>query len=142
MPEFRLDKAFLNTSEAVASLQLCDVRLQLDARWPWLVLIPRRHGAREVEHLAPPDRMRLWEEAALAGAAVRAVGAALGRPVETINAAKIGNVTSQLHLHVTGRRRDDPLWPKPVWGTEGATAYDDAALRIALEAAQAALRGG
>ena len=32
------------------------------------------------------------------------------------NFANIGNVVSQLHLHVVGRSPDDACWPKPVWG--------------------------
>jgi diadenosine tetraphosphate (Ap4A) HIT family hydrolase len=30
----------------------------------------------------------------------------------------------QLHVHVLARRRDDAAWPKPVWGTVPARAYD------------------
>lgn len=33
-----------------------------------------------------------------------------------INVATIGNVVSQMHIHVVGRRRDDPYWPGVVWG--------------------------
>ena len=33
-----------------------------------------------------------------------------------INVAWIGNLVPQLHVHVIGRRPDDPCWPKPVWG--------------------------
>ena len=41
---FSLDPAFLATSDALASLALCEARLQLDARFPWIVLIPRLAG--------------------------------------------------------------------------------------------------
>jgi len=33
-----------------------------------------------------------------------------------INFAGIGNVVPQLHLHIIGRRADDPCWPAPIWG--------------------------
>jgi diadenosine tetraphosphate (Ap4A) HIT family hydrolase len=33
-----------------------------------------------------------------------------------VNFAAIGNLVPQLHLHVVGRRPDDPCWPAPVWG--------------------------
>ena len=36
--------------------------------------------------------------------------------VSKINFAAIGNVVSQLHLHVVGRRATDPCWPAPIWG--------------------------
>jgi diadenosine tetraphosphate (Ap4A) HIT family hydrolase len=92
------------------------VRLQDDARFPWLILIPRLSGMVEIEDLSPEDRTRFLDEGLRAGALVRQMGEALGRPVDKLNMAALGNVTAQLHLHVIGRRRDDPVWPDPVWG--------------------------
>src|SRR4051812_7352219 len=100
MAEFEIDPRLLAGSEPLAALQLCDARLMNDARWPWIVLVPRKPGAREVEHLAPKDRALLMEEAVIAGAAVRAMGAALGRPVEKLNFGALGNVVAQLHAHM------------------------------------------
>jgi diadenosine tetraphosphate (Ap4A) HIT family hydrolase len=142
---FPLDKfayapAFLATSEAVADLKLCAARLQNDARWPWIVLIPRKVGAREIEHLSAANRAQLMEEIVLAGAAVRAIGAALGRPVEKLNVGQLGNITPQLHVHVLGRRPDDGAWPGPVWGVGEAVPYSADALATALSAADGLLR--
>ena len=127
----------MRTSQALTTLKLCEVRLQSDARWPWIVLIPRRVGAREIEHLSNADRTVLIEECVAAGAAVRAIGSALGRPVEKLNIGALGNVTPQLHVHVVGRRADDPAWPGPVWGVDGAADYAE----IELERARAAALG-
>jgi diadenosine tetraphosphate (Ap4A) HIT family hydrolase len=63
------------------------------------------------------------EEAAVAASAVRGLGEALGRPVGKINVAALGNVVPQLHVHVVGRRADDPAWPGPVWGFGVAEPY-------------------
>jgi diadenosine tetraphosphate (Ap4A) HIT family hydrolase len=133
--KFAVSAAILRTSEPLVSLTLCEARLQADARWPWVVLVPRRAGAKEVEHLSAGDRAILMEEAMLAGAAVRAIGSALGRPVEKLNLAALGNVTPQLHLHVVGRRADDVAWPGPVWGVGEARRYEAVALERAREAA-------
>ncbi len=141
MAEFKLDPRLLDGTEALASLRLCEARLQLDLRFPWIVLIPRKPGAREIEHLAPKDRVQLMEEIVAAGAAVRAVAATQGRPVEKLNVGAIGNKVEQLHVHVIGRRHDDPAWPEPAWGFKGATAYGDKALERAREAALTALKG-
>ncbi|QUD86795.1 HIT domain-containing protein [Phenylobacterium montanum] len=141
MDKFSIAPDFLRTSKPLASLALCEARLQADARWPWIVLIPRRFGAREIEHLKAADRAQLMEEVVLAGAAVRAIGSALGRPVEKLNAGMLGNITPQLHAHVVGRRADDAAWPGPVWGAGEAVAYDPADLAHALEAAQLVLGG-
>ncbi len=139
MAEFRLHPDFEPTSIAVGDLELCTVRLQADARWPWLILIPRRADVSEIDHLPPSERSRLIEEQALAMAAVRAMGEAALRPVGKLNLAALGNVTPQLHVHVIGRRADDAAWPKPVWGVGAAVAYSDGALNVALLAARDAL---
>src|ERR1700761_2261712 len=136
---FELDPAFLTTSAALPGLALCEARLQLDARFPWIVLIPRIDHAFELEDLSVEERAMLMAEIVAAGAAVRAVGAALGRPVEKLNVGQLGNITRQLHVHVVGRRADDPCWPGPVWGQDVAEAYEAHALAAAREAARARL---
>lgn len=139
MAEFKLDPAFVATSHQVGDLPLCEVRLQDDARYPWLVLIPRLPALRELEDLTPTDRAQLIEETIRAGSAVRAVGATLGLVVDKLNIGALGNVTAQLHVHVVGRRGDDPAWPGPVWGHSPALVYDAAIRDAAIAAARKAL---
>ena len=136
---FSLDPAFLATSEPLASLALTEARLQLDARFAWIVLIPRLGGVVELEDLTTEQGAMLMSEIAAAGGAVRAIGEALGRPVEKLNVGQLGNLTRQLHVHVVGRRRDDACWPGPVWGQGVAEPYADDALAIATTAARRVL---
>jgi diadenosine tetraphosphate (Ap4A) HIT family hydrolase len=136
---FRLDAAFPATSHLLGELELCQARLQADARHPWIVLLPRQGGARELEDLGPEQRVQLMDEILLAGGAVRRIGEALGRPVAKLNVGQLGNVTPQLHVHVVGRRPDDAAWPGPVWGHGTATAYDEEALATALRAGREGL---
>ena len=133
MSGFVVDPAFEAGSVFAADWPLCQVRLQDDARLPWLILIPRVAGATELEHLSAADRAALMEETVRAGALIRALGEAADRPVDKLNVAAIGNVTAQLHVHVVGRRRDDGLWPDPVWGRPGVIRHqaDALAARIA-----------
>ncbi len=140
MPE--IDPAFLASSHALEELPLCHVRLQDDARWPWLILIPQVAGAREIEDLTVAERRLLLEEVVAAGNAVRALGAALGLAVEKLNVGALGNVTPQLHVHVVGRRAGDPAWPGPVWGFGEAVALAPEALQKGLAAARPALAPG
>lgn len=126
MTAFAADPAFEAGSLAVTDWPLCQVRLQDDGRFPWLILIPRIAGMVEIEDLSPADRSRFLDEGLRAGALVRRMGEALGRPVDKMNMAALGNVTAQLHLHVIGRRRDDPVWPDPVWGRGTARPWSDA----------------
>ncbi len=139
MAEFVLDPAFVATAAELGDLPLCHARLQLDARYPWVVLIPRLAGARELEDLSVAARARLIEETVLAGAAVRAVGRVLGLAVDKLNVGALGNVTPQLHVHVLGRRIGDPAWPGPVWGHSPAEVYEAAVMTRALAAAREAL---
>jgi diadenosine tetraphosphate (Ap4A) HIT family hydrolase len=136
---FELDPAFLATSEPLMSLALCETRLQRDARFAWIVLIPRLEGAVELEDLTTEQGAMLLSEIGAASEAVRRVGDALGRPVEKLNVGQLGNITRQLHVHVVGRRRDDPCWPGPVWGQGVPTAYGADDLARAKTAARTVL---
>lgn len=132
MTDFAVDPAFEAGSVFAADWPLCQVRLQSDARFPWLILIPRRPDAVELDDLDPQDRVRLLEETVRAGEIVRRLGEAVGRPIDKLNVAAIGNVTAQLHVHIVGRRRDDGLWPDPVWGRGPATPHAPEARAAAL----------
>lgn len=123
MTEFTPDPAFEAGSVFVTDWPLCQVRLQDDGRFPWLILIPRIPGAVEIEDLSEADRQSLLAEMLRAGQVVRQLGEALGRPIDKLNMAALGNVTAQLHVHVVGRRRDDELWPDPVWSRPGARPW-------------------
>lgn len=133
MAEFEVPAAIVAVSLPICSLDLCDARLMNDTRYPWIVLVPRKAGVIEIEELSPAERALLMEEAVLAGQAVRDLGEMMGRPVEKLNIAALGNVTAALHLHVTGRRADDFSWPSPCYGLGQASPW-------AVEAAEAACR--
>jgi len=131
-PPFRADPAFDPGSVVVCDWPLCQVRLQDDARFPWLILIPRRAGLHELEDLTASERASLMDEVVRAGETVRMLGEAARRPVQKLNVAALGNVTAQLHVHVVGRRHDDGLWPDPVWGRGEARPYGAGALQAGL----------
>ena len=138
MTEFKADAAFEAGSVFAVDWPLCQVRLQDDARFPWLILLPRVEGAVELDDLNREQRTALMDEVVRAGEVVRALAEAAGRPVDKLNTAALGNVTRQLHIHVVGRRRDDGLWPDPIWGRPGALPLsegDRAALLRAIREA-------
>jgi diadenosine tetraphosphate (Ap4A) HIT family hydrolase len=136
---FVLHPAIEAASAQIADLPLCQARLQNDARFVWIVLVPRVEAASGIEDLAPEDQAALLAEILAVGRAVRAVADALGRPVERLNLGVLGNIVPQLHVHVVGRRRDDAAWPGPVWGSGPAVEYAPEALATALQAARTAL---
>ena len=81
-----------------------------DATYPWLVLVPRRAGAVEIADLGA-DASVLMGEIVRMSQLLKSVTSC-----DKINVGAIGNVVPQLHVHIVARRKDDPLWPKPVWG--------------------------
>ncbi|GAB6196755.1 HIT domain-containing protein [Lysobacter xanthus] len=103
----------------VASLDACDVRLMDDARWPWLILVPRIAGATEWIDLDRATQHRLSDEIALASTVLRGLHAP-----DKLNVAALGNMVPQLHVHVIARFRHDTAWPRPVWGVGEAQRYD------------------
>ncbi|WP_426702677.1 HIT domain-containing protein [Rhodanobacter sp. Col0626] len=127
---FILDPRLQADTRPVGTLPLCDVRLMNDARFAWLVLIPRRAGLVEISDLAPEEQAMLWQDVNRASAALRAV-----TPCDKLNLGALGNIVRQLHVHVVARREGDAAWPGPVWGNGSAVAYDvgsQAALIAAL----------
>lgn len=132
---FQADPAFLATSHELGDLALSQARLQDDARYPWIVLIPRVEAARELEDLSREDLAILTDEILAAGRAVRVLGAR----VDKLNVGALGNVTPQLHVHVVGRRVGDPAWPGPVWGHSPAEPYAPDSLARAVAGAKTAL---
>ena len=135
---FQADPAFEAGSVVVCDWPLCQLRLQDDARYPWLILIPRRAGLHEIEDLTPAERAALMDEVVRAGDMVRSLGRGAGRPVQKLNVAALGNVTAQLHVHVIGRRADDPAWPRPVWNEGQARPYGEE-LALAVGAVRSAV---
>ena len=103
----------------VADDPLCRVLLMNDARYRWLVLVPRIAGAVELFDLSAQDRAALTEEIAAASRALKQLTGAA-----KINIGALGNLVPQLHIHIVARNPSDPAWPGPVWGHSAAVPYD------------------
>jgi len=126
---FALDPRLQADTHPVAMLPLCELRLMDDARYPWLILVPRRAGVTEIADLTESEQAQLWREANQAAAALRAVA-----PCDKLNLGALGNIVRQLHLHVVARTEGDAAWPGPVWGSGAAVPYAAGALAARLTA--------
>ncbi|NII73870.1 diadenosine tetraphosphate (Ap4A) HIT family hydrolase [Dyella sp. SG562] len=120
---FALDGRLAADTRHVASLPLCELLLMNDARFAWLVLVPRKAGMVEIADLADTEQRTLWSEVNQAAAALRACA-----PCDKLNLGALGNIVRQLHVHVVARREGDAAWPGPVWGSGAAQAYAPEAL--------------
>jgi len=115
-----------------ADWPLCRVLVMNDARYPWLVLVPRRDGLTEVTGLEPQDRAPLMDEINRAGRLIQILPR-----VAKLNIGALGNLVPQLHVHVVGRHQGDPAWPGPVWGHSPAVPYAADALARILHSVRA-----
>jgi diadenosine tetraphosphate (Ap4A) HIT family hydrolase len=128
---FALDPRLAADTRPVASLPLCDVLLMNDARYPWLILVPRRAGLVEITEPRDEEQAVLWQEVNRAAAALRAVA-----PCDKLNLGALGNIVRQLHVHVVARIEGDAAWPGPVWGNGQAVARGDAQARLLIATLQ------
>ncbi|MBB4293363.1 diadenosine tetraphosphate (Ap4A) HIT family hydrolase [Rhizobium leguminosarum] len=120
MKGFALDPRLENDSTSIMVTGLCDLRLSRDARWPWLILVPRRADITEIFELTPLDQVLLAFETELVSKALKDITGAT-----KINVGALGNIVRQLHVHVIARFEGDANWPGPVWGFGCAEPYED-----------------
>ncbi len=109
-PAWSLHPLLAADTSPVGDLPLSRVLAIDDAVYPWLVLVPRHAGAIEIADLGGDAAALMNEIVQISRLLKRVTGC------DKINVGAIGNVVPQLHVHVVARRKNDPLWPKPVWG--------------------------
>jgi diadenosine tetraphosphate (Ap4A) HIT family hydrolase len=135
LSEFVLDPRLAKDTVAICDWPLSRVLLMNDARYPWLVLVPRRAEAVEIFDLAEADQIHLWREATHAAALLK-TATGCGKT----NIGALGNIVSQLHVHVVARGEGDAAWPGPVWGAGAAVPYEAGALAVQIECMKVLLR--
>ena len=114
---WKLHQQLANDTHYLGRLPSAHLLLHGDAALHWLLLVPETN-ALDLTDLPASDRDALLDDA-------RRVATVLKEKLDypRVNLAALGLVVPQLHLHVVGRRPDDPCWPAPVWGQldSGAT---------------------
>ncbi len=115
-PRLEADSIFLT------DWPLCQLRLMDDARFPWLILVPRRTGLEEWIELSVPDQALLAAEITRAGRGLEQ----MFKPTK-LNVGALGNIVRQMHVHVIARFETDAAWPGPVWGQGQRIPYAAAA---------------
>ena len=133
--QFELDPRLAADTVVVGETPLCRVLLMNDARYPWLILVPRRGDVTEPFGLSEADQAQLWQESMRLGEAMKAHFAA-----DKLNIAALGNQVAQLHVHHIARFHSDDAWPGPVWGIGSAVQYGDAALDALIGELRSMLR--
>ena len=134
MDSFQLHARLAADTAPVADWAISRVLLMNEARYPWLILVPRRVGLTEIHELKHAERMVLIEEINRASLGLKTLTNAV-----KINIGALGNLVPQLHIHIVARRPGDAAWPGPVWGHGEATPYEQDLKEALLEKLRAKL---
>ena len=129
MTDFLLDSRLQNDTVTLRDLPLCRVLLSRDANYPWLILVPRISGIREIIELSDNQQQQLQKESNLVAEFLLSEFSP-----DKLNIAALGNVVEQLHIHHIARYRNDPSWPAPIWNAVPATQYNDEKVNVIKDA--------
>ncbi len=132
---FQLDPKLAENSFLVGEFPLSTCRLVNDCQFPWLILIPRVAGVRELYELSEGDQLQLLRESSWLSSQLSKAFQA-----DKMNVATLGNQVSQLHFHHVVRYHNDSKWPEPIWGTP-AIPYTKPVLDQMQQTLMIALRG-
>ena len=107
---YLLDTRLAESSVWVADLPLSELRLKNHQHYPWCILIPRVSDICELYELNAEQQMMLMQEIKQVSIVMKTLFAPM-----KLNVASLGNVVSQLHVHIVARQKSDPLWPQGIW---------------------------
>ena len=106
----KISKSFLKDSYFITDLNLCTIRLIDNSKFPWIILIPKRKNTTDIFQLKKKDQNLLMKEIVFTSKVMKKTFKAFN-----LNIEKIGNVVSQLHIHIIARSKKDSSWPLSVW---------------------------
>ena len=110
----KVSKSFLKDSHLIADLKLCSLRLIDNAKFPWIILIPKRKNINDISELNSKDQMLLMIEIVHCSKLMKKIF-----KTKKLNVEKIGNIVPQLHIHIIARSTKDSTWPLSVWVVKG-----------------------
>ena len=110
----KVNKSFIKNSHLIADLKLCSIRLIDNAKFPWIILIPKRKNINDISELNSKDQMLLMKEIVHCSKLMKKIF-----KTKKLNVEKIGNIVPQLHIHIIARFTNDSTWPLSVWVIKG-----------------------
>ena len=133
--KFVLDERLQRDCFFLGRLELSQLLLLNNAAVPWFILVPEV-AVTELCDLDELQHTTLMNESQRLAEFIRQTFV-----IDKLNVAAIGNVVSQLHLHVIGRRKDDYCWPDVVWGTTPPEQYESAQVATIIGQLEQTLEG-
>ena len=89
-----------------------------DSNYPWFILVPKRNNISEIYELSRAEQSILISEISFVSKVVKQ-----NILPDKINIGALGNIVSQLHIHIVARFKADISWPDPIWGKNVAIPY-------------------
>jgi diadenosine tetraphosphate (Ap4A) HIT family hydrolase len=122
----KVNKSFLKDSHLINELKLCSIRLIDNAKFPWIILIPKRKNITDISELNSKDQMLLMKEIVHCSKLMKKIF-----KTKKLNVEKIGNIVPQLHIHIIARSVKDSTWPLSVWVVKGKV-YSKGSLNLII----------
>ncbi|WP_154224266.1 HIT family protein [Marinicella rhabdoformis] len=110
MTEFTLNEQLKKDTHSILACGDFHLLLHRNQSLPWFIVVPKTSAVEWFE-MSQDLQIKLAD-------LIRKLSLFLQTEFQCdkVNTASIGNVVSQLHVHVIGRSHNDPLWPDVVWG--------------------------
>jgi diadenosine tetraphosphate (Ap4A) HIT family hydrolase len=117
---FKLDSRLKNDCFLIKELKLSKLLLMNNKLYPWFILVPKRSNITEIIDLNFEDQKILLSE-------INEISKIIQQKYQPdkLNIAALGNVVSQLHIHIIARYKNDATFPQPVWVSNKKEEYGD-----------------
>jgi diadenosine tetraphosphate (Ap4A) HIT family hydrolase len=115
--QFEVDSRIHASCVWLGDWSLSGVYLKNEANFPWLILVPRVANVQEIYQLSELNRYTLMDEVVRLSAVMQD----FFKP-DKLNVGALGNIVSQLHVHIVARFQTDKLWPDGIWQPNLTTA--------------------
>ena len=135
MSDFILHSKLAADTFEVLSLEVSQLLLMNDARYPWLILVPQVSGMRDLHNLSTKQYQAVTQEIVQVSEVVESLAQA-----HKMNVGALGNMVPQLHIHIIARQTNDAAWPAPVWGVGEAQPYSQDAAKTLIQQIASKLR--
>ena len=121
MSDFTLHPRLADGGHHLATLFHCEVLLKNNAHYAWFIIVPRVDSTKtEITNLSETEYADINACTLLISQFIKATFSP-----HKINIGNIGNIVSQMHIHVIGRSENDPAWPEVIWGHSAKISYSD-----------------
>lgn len=118
MSDFKLHSQLAADTFKVLTLEVSQLLLMNDARYPWLILVPQVSNMRDLHNLPAKQYQAVTQEITQVSEVLESIAQA-----HKMNVGALGNMVPQLHIHIIARQIDDAAWPAPVWGVGEIQPY-------------------